>query len=82
MYDVGIVPSWDIVLVDAKYCNGKLPSPCNVQNLVEIYSVGLRRGQLRGYFGEVDHLIPWQIDHLNVWRPVAEKSRRSSFKIS
>jgi hypothetical protein len=36
----------------------------------------------RGYFGEVDHLIPWQIDHLIVWRPVAEKSCRSSFKIS
>ncbi|MGX5858752.1 hypothetical protein ACWKW6_34190, partial [Dyadobacter jiangsuensis] len=29
-------------------------------------------GQQVGYFGEVDHLIPWQIDHLNVWRPVAE----------
>lgn len=37
---------------------------------------------LGGYFGEVDHLIPWQIDHLIVWRPVAEKSCRSSFKIS
>jgi hypothetical protein len=27
-----------------------------------------------GYFGEVDHLIPWQIDHLFSWRPKAKNA--------
>ena len=34
-----------------------------------------------GYFGEVDHLIPWQIDHLINWRPVAENASRSDSKL-
>jgi hypothetical protein len=29
---------------------------------------------LIGYFGEVDHLIPWQIDHLFSWRPKAKNA--------
>jgi hypothetical protein len=23
------------------------------------------------YFGETDHVIPWQTDHLNCWRTIA-----------
>ncbi|CAG4993678.1 hypothetical protein DYBT9275_01212 [Dyadobacter sp. CECT 9275] len=34
-----------------------------------------------GYFGEVDHLIPWQIDHLINWRPVVENASRSDSKL-
>ena len=36
---------------------------------------------LGGYFGEVDHLIPWQIDHLINWRPVVENASRSDSKL-
>ncbi len=36
---------------------------------------------LIGYFGEVDHLIPWQIDHLINWRPVVENASRSDSKL-
>ena len=27
--------------------------------------------QLSVYFGETDHVIPWQTDHLNCWRTIA-----------
>jgi len=37
--------------------------------------------QNTGYFGEVDHLIPWQIDHLINWRPVVENASRSDSKL-
>lgn len=39
------------------------------------------KSALVGYFGEVDHLIPWQIDHLINWRPVAENASRSDSKL-
>ncbi|CAG5012229.1 hypothetical protein DYBT9275_05133 [Dyadobacter sp. CECT 9275] len=38
-------------------------------------------GVYSGYFGEVDHLIPWQIDHLINWRPVVENASRSDSKL-
>ena len=38
-------------------------------------------GASTGYFGEVDHLIPWQIDHLINWRPVVENASRSDSKL-
>jgi hypothetical protein len=34
-----------------------------------------------GYFGEVDHLIPWQIDHQISWRPVAKNAVEALSKL-
>ena len=49
-----------------------LLQPGRVHETVSIHS---------GYFGEVDHLIPWQIDHLINWRPVVENASRSDSKL-
>lgn len=37
--------------------------------------------QYVGYFGEVDHLIPWQIDHQINWRPVAKNAVEALSKL-
>ena len=36
---------------------------------------------LFGYFGEVDHLIPWQVDHQISWRPVAKNAVEALSKL-
>jgi len=68
--------------------NGYLPKAFHLANdgenrlLLSIFPAATSGNYTHyGYFGEVDHLIPWQIDHQISWRPVAKSAVEALSKL-